>query len=210
MSLGVDVHQRVVHRRRIRRLAALLAEAAPRSASLLDVGAGDGRLALALQENRPDLSITCLDIAARPAAVMPIQTFNGTHIPLENAAVDYVMFVDVLHHIEDPRPLLHEARRVARHGLLIKDHLQESRLDQIVLSAMDWAGNAGHGVSRTYRYWNRAWWESLAVELGGTWSAWTTRLDLYAFPISLICDRGLHFVGRLDWPKTLPGSSGHP
>lgn len=208
MKLGVDVHQRVVHRRRIRRLAALLAADAPRSASLLDVGAGDGRLALALQQNRPDISITCLDIVARPAAVMPIQAFDGTHIPLDNAAVDYVMFVDVLHHIEDPQPLLKEARRVARHGLLVKDHLRESRLDQVVLAAMDWAGNAGHGVSRTYRYWNRAWWQNLASELGGSWSTWNTRLDLYAFPISMICDRGLHFVGRLEWQDSPTGVSG--
>jgi ubiquinone/menaquinone biosynthesis C-methylase UbiE len=113
----------------------------------LDVGCGDGRIDSLIARDRPELMITGLDVLARPNASIPVATFDGRHLPLPDAGVDVVMFVDVLHHAEEPFELLAEARRVARNGILIKDHLCETRSNARILGLMDWVGNFGHGVA---------------------------------------------------------------
>ena len=55
------------------------------------------------------------------------------------------MFVDVLHHTDDPMVLLREAGRVASGFVLIKDHTQNGILAGRRLRFMDWVGNARHG-----------------------------------------------------------------
>ena len=193
------IHGATVHRRRVDRIAAAISHLPPSGARILDVGAGDGRLAAALMELRPDLQIECIDTIVRPEAVMKVRQYDGQELPYETDAFDYAMLVDVLHHATDHHRLLNEVKRVAATGLLVKDHCRESVLDQVTLSAMDWVGNSCHGIPRTYKYLSRAEWQDTAFQLAGTWSTWQSTLALYRAPISWICDRRLHFVGRLDW-----------
>jgi hypothetical protein len=108
------------------------------------------------------------------------------------------MFVDVLHHTEDPNHLLREAVRVARQGLLIKDHTLTGFLASPTLRLMDRVGNQRHGVALPYNYWTQQQWlqsiESLSLKIG----AWKSKLGLYAPPANWLFDRSLHFVARLD------------
>jgi hypothetical protein len=68
------------------------------------------------------------------------------------------MFCDVLHHAEDAIGMLREAARVARHGVIIKDHLAEGVLARPALRLMDFVGNAPRGVTLPYNYFDRAQW----------------------------------------------------
>ena len=63
--------------------------------------------------------------------------FNGTHLPYEASSVDIVLLVDVLHHTQDPMVMLREARRVARKGILIKDHTCNGFMANATLCLMD-------------------------------------------------------------------------
>jgi SAM-dependent methyltransferase len=184
--------------RRVQVLARLLDPLLPRSASVLDVGAGDGRIAAALSAARPDLRIEGLDVQERPRASIPVRVFDGRRIPCEGDDFDAVLFVDVLHHAEDAATLLGEARRVARRCVVIKDHLLQGLLAGPTLRFMDRVGNARHGVALPHHYWPESRWRETWAALDLPVDTFETRLGLYPVPLRWIFERQLHFVARLN------------
>ena len=65
-----------------------------------------------------------------------------------------------------PTVLLREAARVARQGVVIKDHTRDGILAGPILRFMDFVGNAHHGVALPYNYWPRRCWIGAFEELG--------------------------------------------
>jgi ubiquinone/menaquinone biosynthesis C-methylase UbiE len=140
------LHGQLVFKRRVRVLADAIAKAIPGNArDVLDVGCGDGTIAALLQQHRPELSVTGVDVMVRPDTKVPVQEFDGVHLPFADRSFDVVMFVDVLHHTHDPMILLREAKRVARVAVVLKDHRRNSPIAYGTLRLMDWVGNAHHG-----------------------------------------------------------------
>lgn len=198
MTLVGKLHTRMVFGRRVRVLADMLAERVPAAArSLVDVGCGDGRIARLVAEKHPNLQITGVDVLVRPTTWIPVQAFDGTTLPLADQSVDVAMFVDVLHHTNDPLVLLREAKRVARQAILIKDHCKDGWLAGPTLRFMDWVGNAHHGVVLPYNYWPEQRWRTAFAELGLTIESWTQHVPLYPWPASWMFQRRLHYVARL-------------
>lgn len=191
------VHGRWVHRRRIAILAHRLALLIPRNASVVDIGCGDGKLAAYLLTIRPDLIIRGFEIQVRADTAIPVEPFDGDVLSCDDRSTDIAMLVDVLHHTPDPRILLKEAARVARHSVLLKDHLLQGWLAGPTLRLMDWAGNAHHAVHLPYNYWTLEQWHGCFRQLGLSVDTWETRVLLYPWPASLVFDRSLHVVASL-------------
>jgi SAM-dependent methyltransferase len=162
------------------------------------VGCGDGLIAKLIQEQRPDVRIDGIDILVRPQTHIPVTAFDGQAIPHGDGQFDAVMFVDVLHHTNDPMILLREAARVARQAVLIKDHCLDGWLAGPTLQLMDWVGNARHGVVLPYHYWPARRWQEAFATLGLKAVAREQTLGLYPPPASWIFERSLHFVARLE------------
>jgi SAM-dependent methyltransferase len=198
MSVIGSLHQDLVFNRRVRILSHAMAELLPRGATVLDVGCGNGLIALLIGELRPDVTITGIDVLVRPETHIPVEAFDGSRIPRADGSVDTVMFVDVLHHTEDPEVLLREAKRVARQGLVLKDHTCDGFLAGSTLRFMDWVGNAHHGVDLPYNYWPERRWREAVDQLGLIAVHWQSRLGLYPWPAGWLFDRSLHFIARLD------------
>jgi SAM-dependent methyltransferase len=201
MGLIEAVHGRYVHKRRTLVLSDWCSRLIPLNSKVLDVGCGDGRLARLIAEKRPDISIRGIDVLQRNDAVIPIDTFDGKSIPYGEDSFDVVMFVDVLHHASQPMTLLREAVRVARHAIVIKDHLAEGSLAHLTLRVMDWVGNARHGVALPYDYWSLAKWHRVFDKLGLRINSWESNLKLYPLPADLILGRSLHFIALLGMPS---------
>jgi SAM-dependent methyltransferase len=201
MGLIEAVHGRYVHKRRTLVLSDWCSRLIPLNSKVLDVGCGDGRLARLIAEKRPDISIRGIDVLQRNDAVIPIDTFDGKSIPYGEGSFDVVMFVDVLHHASQPMTLLREAVRVARHAIVIKDHIAEGRLAHLTLRVMDWVGNARHGVALPYDYWSLAKWHRVFDKLGLRINSWESNLKLYPLPADLILGRSLHFIALLGMPS---------
>ena len=191
-------HGGYVHKRRVEVLRRLLSELIPSRSSVLDVGCGDGLLASLIMTNRQDVEFTGIDVLLREESHIPIAEFDGKHIPFPDKSRDFVMFVDVLHHTDDPMVLLREATRVARKGLLIKDHLLNGFLAGATLKFMDSIGNSRFGVALPNNYWRRNQWSEAFTELGLEIDAWHSDLKLYPRSADWIFGRSLHFVGRLN------------
>ena len=196
VSVLERVHGGMVHTRRVRVLAGHIAPLLPASASVLDIGCGDGQLALLLKTRRPDISVRGVDVLVRPAPAIPTEVFDGRPLPIASGLLDVALLVDVLHHADDPLALLREAARVAR-IVVIKDHTRDGILAAPTLRFMDRVGNARHGVALPFTYWSSAEWTDAfkAAELETI--AMTRRLGLYPAPASWVFDRGLHFVAAL-------------
>ena len=178
-------------------LARHLGEMTPHGAQVLDVGCGDGQIGALIQEERPDVSVSGMDIGVREETHIPVQPFDGRSIPLGDDEVDVVMMVDVLHHAEDPHELLSEVARVARRGIVLKDVTPLGPLSDATLRFMDWVGNARHGVPLPYDFWSQEQWRSAFSRLGLRVEETRRRLGLYPFPGNLLFEKRMHFIVRL-------------
>jgi SAM-dependent methyltransferase len=197
MAVLDRLHGELVHTRRVGVLSRRLAALAPRGAKILDVGCGDGLLAKLMGELRPDVSIEGIDVLVRPGTHIPVHAFDGKRIDFADGSFDAVMFVDVLHHTDDPEVLIGEAMRVARSCILIKDHTRDGVLANRTLAFMDWVGNAHHGVALPYNYWKREKWREMFSRRGLAVEAWEDRLGIYPWWARWVFERKLHFIARL-------------
>ncbi len=197
ISLVGSMHSRCVASRRSRVLAQRVGELLKDGERVLDVGSGDGEIDSLIMAERPSITIEGLDVMVRTQTQIPVKRFDGLHLPFDDKSWDVVMFVDVLHHTTHQVQLLREASRVARRGVLIKDHLAESWWAHAVLRFMDWVGNRPHGVNLEYEYWSRARWAAVWNSLHLTATGLHTDLGLYPRPFHLIFERGYHFTALL-------------
>lgn len=186
------------NKRRVRVLLEHLASLIPKGARVLDVGCGDGVLACLLLQHRPDIEIQGIDVLIRNQTTIRIDQFDGEVIPFDDASFDVVMLVNVLHHTEDPNILLREAARVSSESIVIKDHTSDGFLANATLIFMDWVGNIGLGVPLPYEFWPRWRWIEAIEKLGLKIAVWKNDLRLHPWPATLIFDRSLHFVARLE------------
>ena len=196
-SLLNAVHHAAVFNRRVRVLAGHIADAIPHRGTVLDLGAGDGSVAVALMQLRPDLKVEGVDVMIRPVTHIPVTQYDGVTLPFPDQSFDYVTIVDVLHHTDDPGAVLTEAARVAARGVIVKDHLVAGLLAAPTLRLMDWVGNRGHDVVLPYNYLDAKGWAEAHRRAGLAVDARQDRLDIYPAPFTWAFDRQLHFVDRL-------------
>jgi len=195
-SLLNAVHDKAVFGRRVEVLARELARQLPQGGRVLDLGAGDGSVARALMDLRPDLVVEGVDVMIRPRTLIPVTKFDGGALPFADKSFDAVTIVDVLHHTDDPAAVMGEAARVARHAVVIKDHLLSGLLAGPTLRFMDWVGNRGHNVVLPYNYLSSERWSAALTSAGLAEETRESRLNLYPRPFTWLFDRNLHFVAR--------------
>lgn len=191
------MHGKLVFGRRITVLIEQIGALIPSDSEILDVGTGDGQIAKAIGAKQDGTNVRGIDIMLRETTHIPVEVFDGHVIPVDDKGVDVVTFVDVLHHTDDPSELILEAGRVCRKAVIIKDHLSENWFDHLTLRAMDWVGNAPHGVVLPYNYAPRSDWEKWFKAAGLKIDEFQTDVPLYPFPLSLVFGRKLHFIARL-------------
>ena len=125
-----------------------------------DIGAGEGRIAISMAKFLHDGKVVAVDIDKEKIAVLK-ETAKATHLtnveakmvsegkrlPLKNQSVDGVVFSMMLHHVDDPKFILSEARRILKDsGWLavlelhkredVEGHPLEERLDETDAKAM--------------------------------------------------------------------------
>lgn len=193
------VHGALIFGRRVDVLADALSAALPAGPGrVLDLGCGDGQVAVAIMDRRPELTLEGVDVLVRPVTHIPVTPYDGVTLPFENKSFDDVTIVDVLHHTDDPAAVLTEAARVARRSVVIKDHLREGVLAGPTLRLMDWVGNRGHDVRLPYNYLDSAQWRQAFAKAGLVEASRQAKLGLYPAPLSWAFERQLHFVIRLE------------
>ena len=132
----------------------------------LDIGTGDGKIPEILMKKNPETEIFGVELSNRYQKSDKIIVYDGKILPFKDKSVDFIMLVDVLHHIEKSREVLQECLRVAKKKIIIKDHLCEGKGDFFRLKLMDWVGNVDKGVALPYHYLSMKQWADLFKECG--------------------------------------------
>ncbi|MEM9513449.1 MAG: methyltransferase domain-containing protein [Actinomycetota bacterium] len=192
-----SVHRSLVFDRRRSRLVASIATLLPTGANVLDIGCGNGEIGADL--TALGHRVVGAEVLQRETCAVPSVLYDGDRLPFVSDSVDWAVLVDVLHHAPRPAQVVQEALRVARRGLVVKDHLSERRFDDLTLSFMDWVGNRQFGVGRDGRYLSAADWSRLWRAAGVREEERVDHLDLYPALAKPFFERGLHFVARLEF-----------
>lgn len=199
------LHEKILFSGRCNALVANLANFFPDDEinTILDVGCGDGRIAQAIHERKPNLQFLGLEVMARETCSIKHTLYDGHHLPFEDKSFDYVMFVDVLHHTHNIEQLLSEANRVAKKGIVIKDHNANNILDYWLLAIADWVGNWPYGVHLPYNFKSPQEWGTIFEKLNIQPAQKQTKFKLHPFLLRTIFGSRLHFIVRLT-PADVP------
>ena len=191
-------HHRAIHVPRVERVARALAAQIGRAGSLLDVGCGDGTVALSIGQAVGADRVEGVDIKVRPKTAIPVTPYDGKRLPFPDGAFEAVVISDVLHHCPEPRVVLREALRTSSRLVAIKDHFCFGKVSQAILLAMDVVGNAAPGVHVEGAYLSAGEWAALAKEAGARFTGLTWPLQIHDYPFRLITQDRLQFVARIE------------
>ena len=117
---------------------------------LLEIGAGQGLVAQALQQ-ASGAQLTLVDVVDYNQTKLPLQTYDGLHLPFPDGAFDWSLLIFVLHHTPDPLPVLEEALRVAKAGTVIVENHVDGALRQWFTRTIDSLPHYRYGVPPCYR-----------------------------------------------------------
>jgi len=134
---------------------------------VLDVGCGNGYIAHHLSAML-GARVLGIDLDETTEAIVDYRSFDGVRFPVETESLDAVLFCYVLHHAQDLRTLLGEARRVLRAGgqVVVYEDNPESFWDRIVCSGhnLKWRGRTGPCTFKTEAGWRQLF-ESAGFEV---------------------------------------------
>ena len=195
------LHRNIALNRRVQVLSREIAALLPDNCTVLDVGCGSGEIAQAIVAQRENLSLRGIDVLVRPDCAVEISHYDGITLPEPDNSYDFVTIIDVLHHTADPMVLMREACRVARRGVIIKDHNCNSKIRRAIMTVTDTLGNWQFGVPLLFNFWPTARWQNAWSELGVTRQYYSTEIGLYP-PI-----RGCIFAKDMDFIAMLSPSS---
>ena len=108
---------------------------------ILDLGGGDGLLALEIKE-RLEKEVILVDIIDYNFTSLPLILYDPEgEIPLDENKADTTILFTVLHHSSDPKHLLEEATRITKNRLIIIEAYADEEDITICNSFVDWFYN---------------------------------------------------------------------
>ncbi len=108
---------------------------------ILDLGAGDGFLALEIKEQL-EKEVVLVDILDYNYTDLPLILYNPEDkVPLADKEIDTTILFTVLHHASDPEHLLEEATRVTKKRLVIIEAYIEDDDKRMTNCFFDWFYN---------------------------------------------------------------------
>jgi len=158
---------KILYERNARNAANMAKTCAPfitNNGKVVDVGVGNGMIAAKLKQLR-NIDIIGIDIVDYNKTDVPFKLYDGIKIPFEDEEFDVALIIQVLHHCDNPRELLKEARRVAKKIVIVEDvYLTKMHLKAMKL--YDLLANFRHDVNVPFNFRNNEEWLELFRELG--------------------------------------------
>jgi len=131
---------------------------------ILEIGAGNGLVAEMLHRTT-GANFTLLDVVDYNRSAFPLHLYDGRALPFDDNTFDLSLLIFVLHHNPDPRPVLREALRVSRHGVLIVENDVRGTVKKPVTQLIDSTEFLRRGVPRCYFTKSAEEWRALLHQL---------------------------------------------
>jgi ubiquinone/menaquinone biosynthesis C-methylase UbiE len=160
----VSYVRKKIYLHRARWTARYLRRFIARENSVLDIGAGDCRLAEFLQR-RIGCEVVPVDVEDFNETDLPLTLFDGKRLPFDDDSFDVVLLIFVLHHAEDAKACLEEARRVARERVIVFEDITTNIWDRFMFRIFHRWLARWEGISYPYREWSQSQWTELARSL---------------------------------------------
>lgn len=116
---------------------------------IVEIGAGNGLVAQMLH-TATGANFELLDVVDYNTSKLPLHLYDGKKLPFADNSFDLAMLVFVLHHNPDPRPVMQEALRVARHGVLVIENDTRGVVKKPVTRLIDSTEHLRRGVPPCY------------------------------------------------------------
>jgi len=159
------IHSKVLIKYRNKKLLKLIYDDLIDSSSILSVGCGTGFIEKYIASKNRKIKIKGIDVLIPKKVYIKVKKYNGRKIPFKSNSFDVVMFLDVLHHTDNIKELMSEAKRVTKKTILIKDHYYNTKFDHFLLRIADYIGNKGLGINLIYNYLKESEWRLLIKQL---------------------------------------------
>jgi ubiquinone/menaquinone biosynthesis C-methylase UbiE len=163
-SMVADIRRRV-YGHRCRWTARKLMPFIKPSDRILDVGAGDCRLDVLLQK-KVGCEVVPVDVEDFNETQLPLTIFDGKRLPFPDDSFDAVLLIFVLHHAEDAKAVLEEARRVSRKSVIVFEDVTSNMWDRMVFRGFHHWLAWSEKISYPFREWRPSQWTQLATSLG--------------------------------------------
>jgi SAM-dependent methyltransferase len=138
------------------------------ASSVLDVGCGSGYVLAELASEREVVGIDIVDTRNPDLPPFRFEQYDGVRLPFPSRSFDVVLLIFVLHHVPNSlKPqLLDEARRVARHHIVVLEDTPRTPLDWLAA----WLHGRKHrreiGSTADFGFYTQRRWESFFAERG--------------------------------------------
>lgn len=105
---------------------------------VLDIGCGNGELSTVLKAQ--DVTYEGVDLLGSNRTDVRV-TKSDVPYPFADKSFDHVLLLFVLHHTQDQNAVLREAKRLARHSIVIIEDVPRNRLERWCMIIVDAIGN---------------------------------------------------------------------
>ena len=154
-------HNKKAKQKRTDRLSASIARLLDsKEKRVLAMGASDGLLAKKLVAHT-GITIEGVDVKIPKKTFIKVREYDGHTLPFKAGAFDTVLLIDVLHHCEDQKRVLSEAKRVAKQSIIIKDHVYRTFIGNSLLTFVDSLSNKPKGIVTPFNFLKKSGWDSL-------------------------------------------------
>ena len=107
-----------------------------------------------------------VDVEDFNATDLKLTLFDGRTLPFPDNSFDVVLLIFVLHHAEDPKAVLHEARRVCRGKVIAFEDVTSNFWDRFVFRMFHHWLAWSERISYPHHEWKPAQWSQLAEGIG--------------------------------------------
>jgi|TARA_B100000315_G_C14585391_1_gene592719 hypothetical protein len=169
----------------------------------LDIGCGDMKIAKMLNLQFPQTRWVCVDTFKNEEKLnnskLKYLRYDGVLIPYECQNYDFVLFSDVLHHVDGNKYTLLEQASAISKFIIIKDHFENGFFSRSILQLMDLFGNWGHKISIPSKYFTVDSFKLLCSNLSLKDIEIKHGIDLYSknYILNKILNKNMQFIAVL-------------
>ena len=132
---------------------------------VLDIGLGNGIVAKHVKDHFKTY-VEGLDVVDYNETEIKNTIYDGLHLPFKDNSFDCILILQTLHHCTDQIQVLREAKRVAKHHIIIIEDVYGNKFEKLMTFLHDYISNRRKGVKCPYYFQTKKRWKEIFEGIG--------------------------------------------